>query len=102
MECGNAELDSLPELIKGDFDYFYHLAWDGTSKKLRGDVLIHESNILHTLMAVSAAHKLGCAAFVGAGSQAEYGRVGDVISPDTCTNPEYAYAIAKLAAARLS
>jgi nucleoside-diphosphate-sugar epimerase len=102
VECENSDLISLPEKVKGSgFDSFYHFSWDGTSRELRDDVMIHEENIRQSLNAVSAAHALGCAAFVGAGSQAEYGRVSDVIAPDTPTAPEYAYGIAKLAAGKL-
>lgn len=102
VECDNSNLNCLPEMIGGSFDCFYHLAWDGTSKEFRNDAVIHERNIANTLLAAEAASKLGCKAFVGAGTQAEYGRLSDVISPDTPANPEYAYGIAKLAAGKLS
>ncbi|MEG0251912.1 MAG: NAD(P)-dependent oxidoreductase [Christensenellaceae bacterium] len=103
VECDSGDAQHLAQLIKErGFDAFYHFAWDGTSRADRNDVWIHEKNIGDTLKAVEAASRLGCVAFIGAGSQAEYGRVNKVISPDTSANPEYAYGIAKLAAARLS
>lgn len=101
VECDSADIALLPSMLDVVFDCFYHLAWDGTSRALRDDVLIHERNITHTLVALKSAHAMGCPAFVGAGSQAEYGRVSDMIAPDTPANPEYAYGIAKLAAGRL-
>ena len=102
LECDSSNIDHLAEMVSGKYDCFFHLAWDGTSREMRNDVFVHEDNIRHTLLAVQEAHKLGCQCFVGTGSQAEYGRVSDVISPDTVTNPEYAYGIAKLAAGKLS
>lgn len=102
VECDSSDIAQLSQRVSGAYDCFFHLAWDGTTRALRNDVFIHEENIKHTLMAVEEADKLGCSCFVGTGSQAEYGRVSDVISPDTVTNPEYAYGIAKLAAGKLS
>ncbi len=101
-ECDIANIGRLTDLISGKHDCFFHLAWDGTSRDLRNSVFIHEENIKYTLLAVGEAKKLGCEVFLGTGSQAEYGRVSDVISPDTSANPEYAYGIAKLAAGKLS
>lgn len=102
VECESAELDQLAGGLKGTkFDCFYHFAWDGTARGQRDNVFIHEKNIREALMAVRAADDLRCGAFVGAGSQAEYGRVSDIIRPETPANPEYAYGIAKLAAGRL-
>ena len=59
VECDNAELDSLPGIIENGYDVFYHFAWDGTSRALRNDVVIHEENLRHTLTAVRAAKELG-------------------------------------------
>lgn len=59
-------------------------------------------NIKYTLDAVELAKRLGCNTFIGAGSQAEYGRVEGIILPDTPTNPENGYGIAKLTAGYMS
>ena len=45
---------------------------------------------------------LGCRVFVGAGSQAEYGRVEGMLEPATPANPENGYGMAKLCAGLMS
>lgn len=102
LECDHKDLHKLPNLANGEFDCFYHFAWEGTDKAQRDDAFIQERNIAGTLYAAQAAKELGCKAFVGSGSQAEYGRADGLIAPGTRTNPENAYGIAKLVAGNLS
>ena len=52
--------------------------------------------------AVELAHLCGCNTFIGAGSQAEYGRVEGKITASTSTVPENGYGIAKLCAGIMS
>lgn len=80
----------------GYADVMFHLAWSGTFGDSRNDVLLQEKNSEYALDAVRLAYRLGCKVFVGAGSQAEYGRVSGVLSPDTPCNPENEYGRAKL------
>ena len=65
---------------------------------------LQNKNISYTLDAVKLAKRLGCQVFVGAGSQAEYGRVpeGQKLSAKTPAFPENGYGIAKLAAGQMS
>lgn len=84
------------------YDVFYHLAWDGTYGDVRNDLYIQQKNIKYALDAVALAKKLGCHTFVGAGSQAEYGRVDGVLKPDTPVFPENGYGMAKLCAGQMS
>jgi len=83
-------------------DVFLHLAWDKTSVAGRDDADVQVRNIQYTLDAVRLAHRMGCKAFLGAGSQAEYGPVDCDLTPSTPANPTSGYGIAKLAAGRLS
>lgn len=101
VECN---LNKIKELngIKGSYDLFYHFAWDYTSKEKRDNARCQNYNIEYTLDAVELAKKLNCHTFIGAGSQAEYGRISDVISPSSPINPESAYGAAKYAAGKLS
>jgi len=105
----------LVEILEGDlctlstieygrtgFDAFYHFAWQGTDRKGRLDADIQMENVRYTLDAVKLASKLGCSTFIGAGSQAEYGRADSTLTWDTPVNPEIAYGIAKYSASRLS
>jgi len=88
--------------IQGDYDIFYHLAWEKTFGVSRDDVDIQMANVQYTLDAVHLAERLGCKKFVGAGSQAEYGIVTEPLKPETPVNPESGYGVAKYAAGKLS
>lgn len=102
IECSLENLQILSK-FHDEYDVFYHLGWSGTDKTLRLNVDEQTKNISYTLEAVKLAHRLGCHTFVGAGSQAEYGRVNaPQISPDHPVNPEIAYGVAKYAAGRQS
>ena len=102
--CELTELRNLPDRIPEKCDTFFHFAWEGTGPARDSGVFRQNDNVGYTADAVSAAAKLGCALFVGAGSQAEYGPKGPeiLIGPDTETEPDTPYGTAKLAAGRLA
>ena len=102
VECGLEEIEKLPSISGDGFDAFYHLAWADTDKNGRNDTIKQNRNVEYTLQAVRAAQKTGCGIFVGAGSQAEYGRADKPISEDFSPKPETAYGTAKLSAGKLS
>ncbi|MGL5721665.1 MAG: NAD-dependent epimerase/dehydratase family protein [Brevinema sp.] len=92
-------LDQPFPLIKMEKDaVFYHFAWKGTNKIERLDAHIQAENIESTLKLMDWAHQIGCTTFIGAGSQAEYGRVDGVITPQSPCNPDIAYGVAKYSA----
>lgn len=97
VECSLENLNKL-NLPDNDYDVFYHLGWDGTFGKDRMDIEKQERNVTYTIDAVNLSKRLGCNTFIGAGSQAEYGRIEGVISSDTLENPETEYGKAKLKA----
>lgn len=101
VECAMENYNSFeyPER----YDAFFHLAWAGTDGyEARNQVYIHAKNIEYTLDAVELANRLGCTSFVGAGSQAEYGRHDVELNEDTATMPETAYGMAKLCSGEMS
>lgn len=98
-ECNLNELDTIP--ANRQYDVFYHLAWAHTAKAQRDDPVLQERNIKYSLDAVELASKLGCKKFIGAGSQAEYGKVDHVITSKTAVAPLVSYGMAKYAAGRL-
>lgn len=105
VTCLELDLDSLmelPQLTRGAYDVFYHFGWDGTFGNSRNNMSGQLKNIQYTLDAVEVASQLGCKKFIGAGSQAEYGRVEGVLSASTPTFPENGYGIAKLCAGQMS
>lgn len=104
VECDLSNLQSLAcsDGINGKYEVFYHFGWQGTDKTDRYDPSVQLENVRYTLDAVRLAKRLGCGTFVGAGSQAEYGRVSVKLSPETPVNPDFAYGVAKYAAFKLS
>ena len=84
------------------YDVFYHFAWAGTTGEARNDMTLQNENVRYTLDAVALAKRLGCHTFIGAGSQAEYGRVEGRLTADTPTFPENGYGMAKLCAGQMS
>ncbi len=81
---------------------FINLAWAGTTGEDRNDTIMQNQNVRYSLDAVELASVLGCGTFIGAGSQAEYGRVEGVLTPDTPVHPENAYGMAKLCAGQMT
>jgi len=97
----NGDLSSLP-LPSSSHEAFIHLGWNTASREAVEDPDSQTKEITQTLNAVALASALGAKVFVGAGSQAEYGRVEGLLAPNTPTRPESAYGHAKLAACALS
>lgn len=83
-------------------DVFYHFAWNGTFGNTRNDMDLQAKNVQYTLDAARLAKRLGCHTFIGAGSQAEYGRVEGILRPSTPAFPENGYGMAKLCAGQMS
>lgn len=103
------DIRRLPSVLKEqgldeDIELFFHFAWDGTHGDSRNDSDIQIENVRTCVEAVRTANDLGCISFLGAGSQAEYGRVADGVSlaPDTPVNPVTGYGMGKLAAGKFS
>ena len=100
LDCS---LDKMSELeLDEKYDAFFHLAWEGTTGESRNDMYLQNRNVKHTLDAVALASRLGCKVFVGAGSQAEYGRVEGDLNAKTPAFPENGYGMAKLCAGQMS
>ena len=102
VECDLSELRTLAAKLRGRYDAFFHLAWETATREITADPLVQARNIQYTLDAAQLASNLGCKVFVGAGSQAEYGRVDGLMGTETPANPETSYGIAKYAAGQLS
>jgi len=102
VPCELEQMETLGERIVSSADAFFHLAWGGTIGEGRNDTEFQLQNVKSTIQAVRTAEKLGCKVFIGAGSQAEYGRVEGVLKPDTPCFPETGYGMAKLCAGQMS
>lgn len=113
VECSLSEMPELPQRVLRAVrkkkwnevqlaDVFYHFAWDGTSEKYRNDMYLQNQNIYNTLNAVIVAKELGCTTFIGAGSQAEYGRYRGKLDEKVPTFPDNGYGMAKLCAGQMT
>ena len=102
LEADLSEYGSLENDTGKKWDAFYHLAWAGTAGDARNDAALQLQNAAYALDAVRLASRFGCEAFIGAGSQAEYGRYEGCLSARTPVFPETGYGIAKLAAGQMS
>lgn len=100
--CSLEQLASVENDTGKQYDVFYHFAWEGTTGASRNDMYLQNRNVRYALDAVDAAGRFGCKKFIGAGSQAEYGRVEGLLRPDTPTFPETGYGIAKLCAGQMT
>jgi UDP-glucose 4-epimerase len=76
-------------------DFFFHFAWKGVSNFSRNEDQ-YRYNINMTLESIELAHQLGCAKWIGFGSQAEYGIKNSVISEEDLCNPVTNYGKSKL------
>ncbi len=84
------------------YDVFYHLAWMGAVGQGRHDMYMQNENVKYALDAVGAAKRFGCRLFIGAGSQAEYGKYEGTLKPDTPVFPTMGYGFAKLCAGQMT
>lgn len=100
--CSLDRLEFLNNDTGKEYDVFYHLAWDGTTGVSRNDMYLQNQNVKYSLDAVDCAKRFGCKKFIGAGSQAEYGRVEGILKPEMPTFPETGYGIAKLCAGQMT
>lgn len=100
--CDYDEYISSASAPDAPYDVFYHFAWNGTTGASRNDTDLQSKNVQYALSAVKLASFFGCKTFIGAGSQAEYGRVEGSLRADTPAFPENGYGIAKLCAGQLT
>lgn len=101
VECDINNLQKITDMDLPSIDTWYHFAWESTEKSTRDSIVAQQRNLNNTLAAIRVAHQLRCDRFIGAGSQAEYGRVNNIISEDCACSPETAYGVAKYASCKL-
>lgn len=103
IPCDAVNISNLPGLINEErIDAFFHFAWAKTTGLGRNDMKSQIDNVRHTMDAVMVSSRLKCQVFIGAGSQAEYGRVDHALTADTPCFPENGYGMAKLCAGAMS
>ena len=82
-------------------DVVIHLAWSGVANRFRND-LAQVDNLRATVDLVELSRDVGATAWVGIGSQAEYGPTQGVIHEEMPTRPTTLYGITKLSAYMLA
>lgn len=100
--CNLNQMKNWETENKESYNVFYHLAWEETTGEARNDMYLQNKNVEYTLDAVRLAYRLGCRTFIGAGSQAEFGRGEGMVNEETPVKPENGYGIAKLCAGLMS
>lgn len=100
--CALDQLKDTQNETGKTYDVFYHFAWENTFGESRNDLRSQLRNIEYSLDAVETAKRFGCHTFIGAGSQAEYGRTEGLLKPETPAFPENGYGIAKLSAGQMT
>ncbi len=78
-------------------DAVIHIGWSGVSNRARNDRMQLTDNIETSCALVEAAAAAGVSAFIGVGSQGEYG-AGSTMREDTVPAPTTLYGAAKVAA----
>lgn len=97
-EMKNFNIKDIPQL-----DVFYYFSWSNTfGEDARNNMKVQIANIEYAIDAVNFANRLGCKRFIGAGSQAEYGRCYAPLTPNTPCFPENGYGMAKLCAGQMT
>ena len=94
------ELDqifSLPEKLPSQsYEFFFHLAWTGSSGEARADTALQLKNAQWTVEALRTAHVLGCTRFIGAGSIMEHETMAACYTQGNRPGPAYIYGGGKL------
>ena len=96
VEADMKDYDRLDQLIKAKVDICFSLAWAGTRGEARNEEARQRMNYEYLAEAVKSIYKLGCAKFVSAGSQAEYGNINEGIEESAAESPLTQYGIYKL------
>ncbi len=96
LSDARAQIEAFgPEII-------FHLAWRGVSNRHRNDECQLTLNLHPTLELARMARELGCRAWIGLGSQAEYGPQADIIDEKRLPHPTTMYGAVKLSACFLT
>ncbi len=88
-EVRSAILDFAPETV-------FHLAWHGVMSEHRNAIDQIEANLEPSLELFRIGVAAGCGAWVGLGSQAEYGPANCLLDEETPTRPSTTYGVVKL------
>lgn len=90
--------DIAKEIPAGEYDTFYHFAWDGSAGPARGDTALQLQNAQWTVDALRTAKQLGCRRFLSAGSIMEQETIAAAYTPGNKPGMAYIYGGGKVIA----
>lgn len=97
----SSELSSMKNLTStiktGDYDTFYHFAWEGSAGTARSDYSLQLKNVEYSLDAIKVAKNLGCSRFVFAGTIMEHEVIQVVYEQGSKPGSNYIYGAGKVA-----
>jgi UDP-glucose 4-epimerase len=96
IELDMDNIAALPDMVSENIEMFFHLAWEGTRAPYRDNPELQQRNYHNSMRAIEAAVELKSRVFVGAGSQAEYGKFNGKVDETYRTQPVTEYGKAKL------
>ncbi len=103
IERAKGTTESLRDsLLEWAPDTVFHLGWGGVSNVDRNDAALQSGNVAFTVELAQMCVACGVEQFVGAGSQAEYGKKDSQIAETECPAPTTLYGAAKLSSCFLS
>ncbi len=90
-------LDSITDAVRAlKPEIMFHLAWQGVDADRRNDSAQVTTNVSGSIALIQLAREAGCRAWVGIGSQAEYGPYSIPLREDLPARPLTAYGVSKL------
>ena len=82
----------------GNYDYFYHLAWEGVDSDKKNNIDLQLSNIRLALSTIELAAEIGVEKYIATGTVAEYVFSKDILDLDARQTPNDMYGAAKTSA----
>lgn len=102
VTCVSFDLANMAELKEklpvGEYDAFFHFAWEGSAGPARGDTVLQLKNTQWTVDALRTAKELGCKRFLCAGSLPEHEAMAAAYTQGNKPGMGYIYGGAKIAA----
>jgi UDP-glucose 4-epimerase len=83
-------------------DTILHLAWQGVGGEHRNEQEQVDRNLYSSIALARLAKTMGCATFIGLGSQAEYGNCNRIVDESCACNPTTLYGATKLSICHLT
>lgn len=102
LEINVKDISKLERIVnEGEYELFYHFAWNGSSGSKRCDEMIQTENALQTVLCLKTAAKIRCKKFIVAGSIMEYEANEVMYTQNTKPGLAYIYGVGKVLAHEL-